>query len=163
VNANQHFLSFSPSVLALDVVVEGWKAGVIRTAEVIDVATQRMALGLPQDADEERLALMLSDQLFEAEEILRSHTTTNPEAEKAGRRIVIYARLMAVLDDWDHVDMPELEAEMVLEDAREPNAYADARLYDPRPGARRSARAHRLRLVDAAKAERDSLEKASFF
>lgn len=159
--ANEHFLSFSPSVLTLDVLLEGWKAAVIGTTEVIDVATQRMARGLPQNAAEERLALMLSDQSYEAEEILRSYATTNLEAEKAGRRLVTYSRLMAVLDNWDNLDMPELEAEMVLEDAQEADPYARARLYEPQPGSRRSARAHRLRLVDAARAERESLEKAS--
>ena len=132
----------------------------IGTKDVIQVATQRMQLGLRQNPTEEALALMLSDQVYDAEEMLRAYTGADLRASRLGRRIVTYGRLMTVLDGWKILKMPELEAEMVLEDAQEVDAYANARLYDPPAGVRRSKRAHYLRLVEAVKAERESIESA---
>lgn len=159
--AADHFLGFGALALRLDVVLEGWRAGIIESTDVIDVATQRLALGLELEPSEEALAFMLSDEVDDAEFLLRGIRTQRPKASNLGQRMVTFSRLMAILDDWESIDLPELAAEQLFEEAGDLPAYSSARLYHPLPGARLSKKAHLQRLRDAAMAERMSIETAA--
>lgn len=158
--AVEHFRGFSLSTLTFNVQLEAWRVGILQTEEVVELATLRLSLGLPLSPAEERLALMLSDEAQEAEQLLRRVAALHAPNSDLPARICTYSRLMAILDQWQDLEHPEVMAEQLINESETPAVYSNARLYDPPLGERKSRSAHFKRLWEAAESERIAIEAA---
>jgi hypothetical protein len=106
---------------------EGW----LTSADVVKIAMTRYLASIPTSAIEERLALLLSDELDEVPDLIAVlETGSEPREERA--RIWLYLSLAWVYEHVDQFDDPYAVVELLYADFDYPDEIADLVRFMPR-------------------------------
>lgn len=138
--------------LDLPALAVGNAIGSIQPTDAIRIELMRLKTGIALTADEERIALTLSDDVDVVREILERNL---PSRESRGRasRVWLYQAANQIRNRWRGLLHPELALEEILDSMDSEGYYREVRLHDPPPGIKLGKRHHRGRLDEVLKRE----------
>lgn len=132
-----------PDLLSLPLLRFFAESGGLTEADVVEIELARLQEGIQLTSAEEKLALLLSDELSSVTALLAASRGQLTDEE---RESVLLVRLMGLRDRWDDLTQPGFYVESEIDDWAPMGVYDDVRFSVPPPPGQRGMAAYLTRL-----------------
>lgn len=133
-------------LLTLPVVARLYSECEIGASDVVNIEMGRLSAGVDLSSAEERLALLLADELDTVSSVLTERRDV--AMSKQDRQVYLWIRLMKVRQEWDRLVEPQFDLEELLDVFDLEDCYAEMRFFSERPR-REKTRDQYLKRVDS--------------
>lgn len=120
-------LDLCPEVLTYEIVSYLFREGRISREDVVSIELSRMVASIDISESEERLALLLSDELLSVDDILLQESGAALSA--LGLEVDLWLQVCDVRNNWAKLDYPQFYLEDVLEELDLEDRYHVARFF----------------------------------